>query len=325
MKALIHCTIPTAINLFLVLQIQAQELKTVFDFGKQKGWASAFQEKKLNTYLATWTPADEAKFVRFLNQAKTRSARFFVLESWLAGDETKILQKFINELNAYPEDYQQQQCYAGSASSIIQQWQNTCSITVCQTYLADICPRYAWDVKKLPNFQALANDPSHPMAAQQKMLIEHYGGTVSKRGDESGLNIGINNPLNEWVGLPLGVKFSPHAISQDLSLWVHLFRKQLDDGLNVPLLVGFKDGGTNHFILLMGYQIKNGTYHYLIYDPWDGVCNYVSESNLLRGSLAPLNNTWSIEVKYYYPAVVMTERELQEAYEKRNNGFGIKE
>ena len=194
-----------------------QTLKSVFDFGKDHGWTSPLQEKKLDKYIAGWTTEDQNKFMRFLAQAKTPSAKFFVLESWLAGDEAKTLQKFITQLNQYPEADQQERCVATNYRSIIQQWENTCSVTLCQTYLADICPRYAWDVKNISNYYLFANNATHPMAQQQKSLLEHYGGSVSVRGDISGKTIGINYPLNEWVGLSLGVRFYAQQIQEDLS------------------------------------------------------------------------------------------------------------
>ena len=299
----------------------AQTLKSVFNFGKDHRWTSLLQEKKLDKYLAVWTTGDQNKFMRFLAQAKTSSAKYYVLESWLAGDETRTLQKFITELNQYPESYQQERCVAANYRSIIQQWENSCSVTVCQTYLADICPRYAWDVKNISNYDVLANDANHPMAQQQKSLLEHYGGTVSVRGDNSGRTIGINSPLNEWVGLTLGVRFYAQQIQEDLSNIFPKIREQINDGLEVPLLIGFDNSINTHFILIMNYKMLNNTAQYLIYDPWDGKCNYVSEENLLRGSLSPLNYSWKIQVKYYYPAIPLSQEEIDEAYKKRDQEF----
>ena len=304
-----------------LLTVHAQSLKSIFDFGKEHGWASPLQEKKLDKFLAAWTTEDQNKFMRFLAQAKTPSAKYFVLESWLAGDETKTLQKFITELNQYPEDYQQERCVATNNKSIIQQWQNTCSVTLCQTYLADICPRYAWDVKNILNYYMFANDANHPMAQQQKSLLEHYGGSVSVRGDNSGRTIGINYPLNEWVGLILGVRFYAQEIQESLLNIFPKIRKQVNGGLNVPLLIGFENSTNTHFILIMNYKLVNTSAQYLIYDPWDGKCNYVSEENLLRGSLSPLNDSWKIQIKYFYPTVELSQAEIDEGYKKKEQEF----
>lgn len=179
----------------------------IFNFGKKNGWASQIQENKLNGYLAQLSQQDKSNLVSFLNQAKTSSAKFFVLKSLLAGDNFTILQKFITQLNQYPETYQQEKCLVTTRRSIIQRWQYSCSVTAVQTFLGDLCPRYAWEVKQISNFDAIANDPNHPMAQQQKQLLEQYGGGASARGDHSGTAIGINRPLNDFVGKILGVTF----------------------------------------------------------------------------------------------------------------------
>jgi hypothetical protein len=46
----------------------------------------------------------------------------------------------------------------------------------------DLCPRYAWEVKQIANYDAIANDPNHPMAQQQQNVVEKYGGSASPRG-----------------------------------------------------------------------------------------------------------------------------------------------
>ncbi len=279
----------------------AQDVTSIYNYGKQNGWTSQIQENKLNNYLANLSLQDKIKLNQFINQAKTSSAKFFVLKSLLAGDGYTILQKFINQLNQYPENYQQEKCLVTSYKSIIQQWQYSCSVTTVQTYLGDICPRYAWEVKQVNNFEVSTNDPNNPMAQQQKMLLEKYGGGASARGDYSGTAIGINDPLNDLVGKILGVTFYAQQITEPLPTVLEKVRMQLDRGLNVPMLIGFQGIDGKHFILVLKYKYANG-YQYLIYDPWNGVCDYVSQYNLEEGSMAPVNNTWRITVDYYYPA-----------------------
>lgn len=54
-------------------------------------------------------------------------------------------------------------------------------------------------------------------------------------------------------------------------------------------------------MLVLDYRQQAGNPHYLLYDPYDGVCGYVSESNLTRGSVAPLNTHWQVRISHYYP------------------------
>lgn len=67
------------------------------------------------------------------------------------------------------------------------------------------------------------------------------------------------------------------------------------------MLIGFEGTEGKHFVLVMKYKYDGSGYQYLIYDPWDGVSDYVSQSNLEAGSMAPLNNSWKISIDYYYP------------------------
>src|SRR5665647_1653217 len=281
---------------------KVQDVYSIFNFGKRQGWASQIQETKFNNYLAQLSQQNKNKLIQFINQATTFSAKFFVLKSLLAGDNFTILQKLINQLNKYPESYQLEKCLITNHRSIIQQWEYSCSVTAVQTYLADLCPRYAWEVKQVSNYDVAADDPyNNPMGQQQKMLMEKYGGVATPRGDFSGKAIAIDNALNEFVGRILGVKFYFKQVNESLTTVFNKIRNMLDKGLDEPLLIGFVGSQAKHFILVMKYRNTGSGYQYLIYDPWDGVCDYVNESTILQGSLAPLLTQWRITVDYYYP------------------------
>jgi hypothetical protein len=170
-----------------------------------------------------------------------------------------------------------------------------------QTFLADLSPRYAWEIRQIANFDIVANDPTCPLALQQKQLMEKYGGVASVRGDMTGTSIGIIGPLRDLITPILGVNFYAQEATEPLPVIFTKIRAQLDKGVNVPLLVGFVGTQSRHFILAMRYIKTGAQYQYLIYDPWDGRCDYVSESAIIQGSLAPLLTEYSITVDYYYP------------------------
>ena len=279
----------------------SQKLRAIFDFGKERGWAAAFQENKYNQYVSPLPAKDKITLLNFLLQAKTSSAQFFVFKSWLTGERNDVLQKFIGQLNNHSESDQQEKCLVTTHRSIIQQWEFSCSVTTVQTFLADLSPRYAWEIKQINNFDAAANDPNHPMAQQQKILMEKYGGVTSPRGDFSGKPIGITEALNDYVGPILGVHFTYEFITEPLQAVLGKIRNQIDRGIDVPLNIKFVGTEARHFILVMKYKYIQGSYQYLIYDPWDGACDYVTESNILQGSLYPLLNQWKVSVDYYYP------------------------
>jgi len=278
-----------------------QAFKNIFEFGNQKGWASPVYVNKFNIFLNKLTIDDVKKLVVFFQQAITSSARFFALKSLLTGDSYAVVQKFIGQLNQYPESYQQEHCLVTNERSIIQQWEFSCSVTTLQTYLADLSPRYSWEVKQIPDFDAAANNPNNPMAEQQKLLLEKYGGVASARGDYSGKPIGITDALNELVGHILGVSFYAQQVTEPLPGVLQKIRNTLDKGIDEPLLIGFVGTQARHFILTMRYRYTASGYQYLIYDPWDGKCDYVNESSILQGSLSPLLTQWRISIDYYYP------------------------
>ncbi len=279
------------------------DLANIFAFGKQHGWASGVVERRFNTYVSQLSATDKSRITTLLNQANTSSARFFVLKSLAAGDRFAVAQKFIEELNQYPESYQQEHCLITTHKSIIQQWEYSCSVTVVQTYLGDLCPRYAWQLKQTADYDAVSQDPYHnAMGIQQKELLEKYGGAVSVRGDYSGKYIAINDALNALVGGILGVHYTTVQVTESLPAVFGKIRAEVDQGLNVPLLIGFVGSQARHFLLLMKYKYAQGSYQYLIYDPWDGVCDWVSESTVISGSLSPLLTQWRITLDYYYTA-----------------------
>ena len=277
-----------------------QTVEAIFEYGKQKGWTSVQQESRFRTYINQYTEADKKRGADFFCQANTLAARFFALKSILCGDSYEVIQSFITDMNRFSETYQLEKCLVTNRRSIIQQWELSCSVTTVQTYLADLCPRYAWEVKEIKNYDVLANDPNHPMAQQQKELLEKYGGLATPRGDFSGKSIGILGPLNEYVGRVLDVSFRTVQITEPLQTVFGKIRTMLDKGINVPLLISFVGSQGKHFILTMRYRKTANGYQYLIYDPWDGVCDYVNESTIVNGSLAPLLIRSKITVDYYY-------------------------
>jgi small nuclear ribonucleoprotein (snRNP)-like protein len=278
-----------------------QALRAICDFGYQKGWSSPVFATKFKNYLNDHSAKELRALLNFLQKATTSSARFFALKSLITGDNEDVVQKFIAQLNQYPEAYQQENCVATNRRSVIQQWQYSCSVTMIQTFLADLSPRYAWEIKQIANFDVATNDPNCPMAQQQKQLMEKYGAVPTPRGDVSGKSIGIIEPLRELITPILGVNFYAQEVTEPLPQIFSKVRAQLDNGINVPLLVGFVGTQARHFILAMRYRKVGNGYQYLIYDPWDGKCDYVSESTILNGSLAPLLSEFRITVDYYYP------------------------
>jgi len=279
-----------------------QDLENIFEFGRSKGWASLVHENKFKQYTNGLTAQDVKNLVGFFNQAKTASAKFFALKSWLCGDYISELQTFMDEMNTVSETVQQEKCLVNTHRSIVQQWQQSCSVAVVQTYLGDLCPRYVWGLKQIQDYNIVDRDSKSATSQQQKFLLEKYGGIVSARGDNSGKQIPINDPLNDYVGKILGLHFSTQQVTTSIPEVFTKVRSEIDKGLDVPLLIGFVGTDARHFILTMKYRLVQGQYQYLIYDPWDGLCDYVNESSIQQGSMSPLFPNNRISVDYYYTA-----------------------
>src|SRR5437868_1236250 len=151
---------------------QSGDLAAIFAFGKQQGWASGVLETKFNNYVRQLSTSDKAKVAGIIGAATTASARFFALKSMMSGDSYEEAKNFISQLNKYPESYQQEHCLLTTHRSIIQQWEYSCSVTVVQTYLGDLCPRYAWEIKQTADYDKVSNDPyQNAIGVQQKMRL----------------------------------------------------------------------------------------------------------------------------------------------------------
>lgn len=289
-------------SLFLLPTFLLAQIQSIFSFGKNKGWVTPVQQAAYDKFVAPLNSEQQGRLYNFIARAKTNSAKYFVLISWLCKDQLTTLDKFIDELNNYPESYQQQLCLMTSRNSIIQQWQNTCAVTVVQVLLGHICPRYAWDLQQTPGFNIISNNPANENAHEQKVLIEKYGVAAAVRGDTRAGVIPINGPLDNFVSPLLGVHYVTNEVKGSLQNVLKDAREQLDRGIDVPLLVGFVGTGARHFLLMMKYRSTGNGYEYLIYDPWDGLCDYVKESNMLQQSFYPLLTQWKISIDYYYLA-----------------------
>ncbi len=280
----------------------ATALKNIYNFGSGKGWSSPLFDVKYSSFIQNFSPSDLQALCSFLQKAKTASAQFFALKSLLTADSYETVSNFISQLNEHDEAYQQENCVITKQRSIIQQWQFSCSVTVLQTYLADLCPRYAWEVKQIANYDKVAADLTYPMAVQQKEMLEKYGGVATPRGDVSGTAIGIITGLNELVGAIIGVNFyAQETTAEPMPEIFSKMRNQLDRGINMPLLIGFTGSAIRHFILALRYRKTNTGYQYLIYDPWEGKCDYINESSIMQGSIHPLMSGTTITLAYYYP------------------------
>jgi hypothetical protein len=224
-------------------------LRSVLDFGKSRGWSTAVQDRLFNNYMAAHPGPAGDNIVAVISKANTASAKFFALKSLLGGDVLPTVQHFIGELNQYPENYQQQQCLVFNAQGMVQKWQYSCSIAVVLTLMGDICPRYAWDMKKVPGWDKVMNDPNNPMAQQEKGLLEQYGGIASARGDASGKSIGIVDVINGLAGRVTGMSFYAQAVPASLPQALSNVKALLDAGMDVPAMVDFLPSHTPHFIL----------------------------------------------------------------------------
>ena len=114
------------------------------------------------------------------------------------------------------------------------------------------------------------------------------------RGDYSGKSIGINGPLNDFVGKILGLTFYAQEVNKPIHVILAKIRSQLEKGIDVPLLIEFEGVQGKHFVLVMKYRNAANDFHYLIFDPWEGRSEFVNQSSLLAGSMAPLQKSYKI-------------------------------
>lgn len=294
--------------LVLVLLVHAptyaQTLADVFRYGQQRGLATVHQQRFLAFCLQHWTSDQQTETLTFLKQVRSPLGQFLLLESVLAGEKEATLTPFVQALNRLTDSQMLDQCTVRRSRALIQQWENTCSITTVQLFLADLSPRYAYDLTRNTGYTTLLRNPANGIARQQQRLLEQYGGQAATRGDYTGgRTIGINDVLNRWVGGILRGSFRAETAPANATDLYAAIRRQLDVGINVPIRIEFVQSAGGHFMLVLDYKQQTDGVYYLLYDPYDGVCGYVSEATLNRGSVAPLNTSWQIRVSHYYPFV----------------------
>ncbi len=270
-------------------------------YGRRLGLATVRQEALLNASLNGWTASQQQYVRQQIGQGRTILGQFLLLESLLAGDQAPALQSFAGRINPLTDAQMLEQCSVRTTQrSLIQQWQNSCSITVVQTFLADICPRYAYELRTQPDYSVVMPNQPDGIAQQQQQLLRQYGGQCSPRGTVSGGDIGLNGPLNDFVGKILRVSFGAVAVSPNTDETFGAVRAQLAVGLCVPVRININPGA-GHFLLVLDSRSTASGPAFLLYEPFNGLTGYVLESTLKQGSLAPLNTSWQFQFTHYYP------------------------
>lgn len=265
------------------------------------GLASPRQESLLNAYLNQWTAGQQRSVRQQIGQGRTPLAQYLLLESLMAADAAPVLQAFASQINGLTDARMLEQCTVRTTQrSLIQQWQNSCSITVVQTFLADICPRYAYELRAQPDYSLVSPNQPDGIAQQQQQLLRQYGGQCSPRGTANGGDIGLNGPLNDFVGKILRVSFGAQAVSPNPDEGCRAIRAQLTAGMCVPIRINIVPNAAHFLLVLSSRSTAYGT-AFLIYEPFNGLTGYVLESTFKQGSLAPLNTGWRFELTHYYP------------------------
>ena len=239
-KYWLDCAIWLAFTLLPAILTQAQTLTDVFRYGQKRGLTTLHQQRFLNVCLQHCPPTEHTQMLTFVKQVRSPLGQFLLLESVLAGEKETTLTPFVQALNRLTDRQMLDQCTVRRSRALIQQWENTCSITTVQLFLADLSPRYAYDLTRNVGYGTLLRDPANGVARQQQRLLEQYGGRAAARGDYAGgRTVGINDVLNQRVGGILRVRFRAEPAPANPADLYAAVRQQLDEGINVPIRVEF--------------------------------------------------------------------------------------
>ena len=107
-----------------------------------------------------------------MRQVRSPLGQFLLLESLLAGEKEATLAPFVQVLNRLTDSQMLDQCTVRRSRALIQQWENTGSITTVQLFLADLSPRYAYDLTRSTGYSTLLRNPANGIARQQQRLLE---------------------------------------------------------------------------------------------------------------------------------------------------------
>lgn len=284
-----------------------QELVATLNEGTASDLVGPIQVRKLDQVLAQMQPGQLESLKTLINAATTRVEQIFILKAFAANEPWANLVQFAGEMRGRSEEEIIRRCTMRDGTDIVQQWQDACGPTMIQAAAGEVDPRFAWELNKTWDINAI--DPlgqNSAVAEQQKQWLEAFGGRAVQRGQSGGAGIAIGEMLNRMLAPITGAQYTTQP-AENKSAALNQVANSLAQGFDVPLRISWdRPGGADsgHFVLAL--SVRNGGYgrEFQIHDPWTGKTAWVAEQNLLGETLPPMFPNYARLTHFYQPTMV---------------------
>jgi hypothetical protein len=190
-----------------------------------------------------------------------------------------------------------------SASGIQQQWQMSCGPTTVQTLHAQNDPIYALSLTSAGPVSG-ANWANLPMTLEQGVILLGHGSTPTPIGT-AGQGAWVESDLNA-LAAATGVTYTFTAVTAvqptnpaggAVDQAVTSIIGFLNQGMQVPLVIGGSPGQTAHYVMALRAQGDS----ILVNDPGSGTTSWVTRAQFVANTLSP-PLSWNLLAGYDRPS-----------------------
>ncbi len=232
-----------------------------------------------------------------LQRAANDTERMLILKVFAAGSQPGTIKAYADEIRGKdPADIVRLSTMR-EPDNLMQQYQQTCGEAMVQVALAELNPIYAWELHK--NYQLHKLDPEGAnlgLAKEQREWLESYGGKVTARGAEGGIESGLTAILNEKLGAAIGCTYAMTPATNLRQTLVEI-TAQVKRGYPTAIRVAFGiDNG--HFMLIQA--ARDGAFR--VYDPYYGTVRWQPTSAFEAGSLVA-ESSQTARLTHYFRSI----------------------
>ncbi|MDB5097381.1 MAG: hypothetical protein JWM80_1802 [Cyanobacteria bacterium RYN_339] len=261
------------------------------------------QQSLLQPKLDAMAGADRASLEAALKATNSETERIFILKAVAAGEPWVLVNSYASDIKGMNEQELISRSTMRDASDLEQQWQDSCGPSVVETAGGEYDPRYAFELNKY--YQLDAVDPfgvNQSLADQQKQWLEDYGGKAVPRGAQGGApTFKLMEMLNDKLGPITRATYTFVDTTNDYPTGFEAIARDLAAGYAVPWRVLFVNENYGHFIVALDVRGGQGQHEFLLHDSVSGQTAWVSQANVLARSFPFFAQ--SVQLTHYYPPV----------------------
>ncbi len=258
------------------------------------------QSARATAILAKMPPADQEKFGKLLEKAKSEKEKQYVTKGLAAGHSLAELEAFQAKIAGKDDKWMQNHLKLTGDSNgkgIKQQWHMSCNATTAQAVKGELDPLYALKLHEENSDVSKANDNNggamnRKMGAEQKKMLESAypdgsaGGEASNRSDPSAKRGRWNTDLLNNMEDTTGLKYANMRLGGGITIDTAIAAMKGDaaQGIPLPIVIGNGPGQFTHYVLVTACQ-PGPPAKFAIHDPWEGKTYMRSEATIRAGKI----------------------------------------